>query len=339
MPLGPQWPTVDPFLFCAHHDDHYPAATDRLGPEPGLLRNRSLGQDFSGAEGWSMYHGQVVPGFPQHPHRGFETISFVRRGYIDHSDSLGATARFGRGDVQWMTAGSGIVHSEMFPLMNQEGPNHMQMFQIWLNLPAAEKMVDPHFSMLWNEDIPLLRAEGDNGATTEITVIAGSLAGLTPPSPPPHSWASQADSDVAIWHGRMDAGASWVMPAAANPDTVRTLYLFEGGPLSVTLASGATDTLAPTHGGVLAEANTEVTISAGDQGATWMVLQGQPIGEPVAQYGPFVLNDQAGVEQAFADYQRTRFGGWPWASDDPNHGADRGRFARHVDGRVEEPSR
>ena len=97
--------------------------------------------DFAGADGWRMYHGSIVPGFPQHPHRGFETVTFVRQGFIDHSDSLGATARFGRGDVQWLTAGEGIVHCEMFPLLDREGPNPCELFQIWLNLPAADKMV------------------------------------------------------------------------------------------------------------------------------------------------------------------------------------------------------
>ena len=92
--------------------------------------------------------------FPQHPHRGFETVTFVRQGFIDHSDSLGATARFGRGDVQWLTAGEGIVHCEMFPLLDLDGPNPCELFQIWLNLPAADKMVEPYFTMLWNEDIP-----------------------------------------------------------------------------------------------------------------------------------------------------------------------------------------
>src|SRR6478672_3552721 len=153
VPLGFQWPTIDPFLFCVHHDDAYPAGNAQLGPAASL-EGRDLGQDFAGIDGWRMYHGQVVPGFPQHPHRGFETVTFVRRGLIDHSDSLGATARFGRGDVQWLTAGEGIVHSEMFPLLDPAAPNPVELFQIWLNLPSADKMVEPYFTMLWNEEIP-----------------------------------------------------------------------------------------------------------------------------------------------------------------------------------------
>ena len=116
-PLGFPWETIDPFLFCVHHDDAYPAGNDRLGPD-APLDDRDLGQDFS-ADGWSMYHGLEVPGFPGHPHRGFETVTIVRKGLIDHSDSLGAAARFGGGDVQWLTAGKGIVHAEMFPLLDR----------------------------------------------------------------------------------------------------------------------------------------------------------------------------------------------------------------------------
>ena len=104
-PLGAQWPTVDPFLFCAHHDDAYPEGDERMAPDAPLT-GREIGMDFAGIDGWNMYHGSVVPGFPQHPHRGFETVTIVRRGIIDHSDSLGAAARFGRGDVQWVTAGA-----------------------------------------------------------------------------------------------------------------------------------------------------------------------------------------------------------------------------------------
>lgn len=330
IPLGPQWQTLDPFLFTAHHEDRYPAGTAELGPRPELLAGRSIGQDFAGVDGWNMYHGQHVPGFPQHPHRGFETISFVRKGFIDHSDSLGATARFGRGDVQWMTAGNGIVHAEMFPLLESEQTNPLQLFQIWLNLPAENKLVEPHFSMLWDADIPRYRSAEGSAPATEVTIIAGELHGLVPPSPPPHSWAARPESDLAIWHVEMEPGAVWSLPPTAAAETVRTVYLFEGGPITV----GGSE-VAQATGAVLASTEEELLIESGAAGAGWMLLQGRPIGEPVAQYGPFVMNTRAEIEQAFADYQRTRFGGWPWPSDDPNHGPTEGRFARHADGTIE----
>jgi hypothetical protein len=326
---GLHWPTVDPFLFCAHHDDAYPEGDERMAPVASL-EGRDLGQDFAGKDGWRMYHGQVVPGFPGHPHRGFETVTYVRHGYIDHSDSLGATARFGRGDVQWLTAGGGIVHSEMFPLLQQDAPNRTELFQIWVNLPADDKMVDPHFSMLWDEEVPRLRTTDDDGHEVEVTVIAGRLEGLTPPSPPPHSWASRPDSDVAIWHVVLAPGARFELPAAAGPDTVRVLYPFEGAGLRV----GDTDL--PARTGAAVEAARPTPLAAGPEGSEILVLQGRPIGEPVAQYGPFVLNDEAGIEQAIRDYQATQFGGWPWPADDPVHPRTKGRFARHADGHVEE---
>src|SRR4051794_2556496 len=186
--LGFPWETVDPFLVCVHHQDDYPSGNERMGPAASL-DGRDLGQDFAGKDGWRMYHGEVVPGFPQHPHRGFETVTVVRRGLIDHSDSLGATARFGGGDVQWLTAGKGIVHSEMFPLLDAAAPNPLELFQIWLNLPSAKKFVEPHFSMLWNEGIPRVREAG-----VELTIVAGNLGAVRAPPPPPASWAAQAES-------------------------------------------------------------------------------------------------------------------------------------------------
>jgi hypothetical protein len=327
LALGsPPWPTIDPFLFCVHHLDRYPAANEHMGPAASLA-GRDLGTDFAGTDGWRMYHGQVVPGFPQHPHRGFETVTYARQGYIDHSDSMGATARFGRGDVQWMTAGGGVVHAEMFPLLDRNGPNPVELFQIWLNLPAASKLVAPHFTMLWDADIP--RLVPPRGGV-EVTVIAGALAGLVPPSPPPHSWAADPDHDVAIWHLTLAPGASWTMPAARSAATVRTAYVFAGTDLRV-----GTRTV-PVGSGVVLTAEVPVEV-ASDAGVEVLVLQGRRIGEPIAQYGPFVMNTRAEIQDAITDYQRTGFGGWPWPTDDPVHGPTQGRFARHVDGRAEEP--
>ncbi len=134
-PLGFQWETQDPFLFCVHHEDFFPKGNDRMGPDPKEFQGREMGQDFMIKDGYRMYHGKTVPGFPGHPHRGFETITIVRKGIVDHSDSLGASGRYGNGDVQWMTAGEGVQHAEMFPLINREEENPMELFQIWLNLP------------------------------------------------------------------------------------------------------------------------------------------------------------------------------------------------------------
>lgn len=329
--LGRVWQTVDPFLFCVHHDDDYPEGDEELGPCAPLI-GRSIGMDFSGQDGWSMYHGSLVPGFPQHPHRGFETISFMRGGFMDHSDSLGAAARFGRGDVQWMTAGSGIVHAEMFPLLNDHDRNPTELFQIWINLPARDKMVPPHFAMLWEHDIPRHTFLDAAGHPTTVTVVAGQVVpGQEPAAPPPNSWASQPDSDVAIWHLDIAADGTWTLPVAGHADTVRTLYVFGDGSLRI----GGTEVTGG-HGAVLrCDVPVEVTDDTG-AGTEALILQGRPIGEPVVQYGPFVMNDQHGIRKAYADYQESGFGGWPWDVQDPNHGHDLKRFARHADGRVEE---
>jgi len=338
FPLGQQWPTIDPFLFCAHHNDKYPAGTADLGPDPALLAGRHMGSDFSGQDGWSMYHGSVIPGFPQHPHRGFETVTLVRAGLIDHSDSLGAIARFGEGDVQWVTAGSGIVHSEMFPLLRNDAPNHAELFQIWLNLPAANKMASPHFTMLWSEDIPSVESVDASGKTTTIVMVAGSMGEVAAPESPPESWASQADSDVAIWLVTMEPGASWDLPAAAGNNTVRVLYPFEGPSISVD------GTPIDTGFGAVVRCTSDVTLTAADarggnsEPLQFLVLQGRPIGEPVARYGPFVMTTRQEIEQAFDDYRATQFGGWPWSADGPSHGTEAVRFAKFPDGRIEQPS-
>ena len=336
QPLGFPWETADPFLFCVHHDDAYPKGNGSFGPAASLA-GRAIGQDFGGKDGWSMYHGQAVPGFPSHPHRGFETVTIVRQGLTDHSDSLGAAARFGGGDVQWLTAGKGIVHSEMFPLLDTEQPNPLELFQIWLNLPARSKMCDPHFTMLWADDIPHRVFTDADGGSTEVAVIAGRLRGpggaadvAEPLAPPPDSWASQAQADVAIWTLRLQPGARWTLPAAENAAARRKLYFFAGSGVSV---AGQAVTR---HAAIeLRAASAVELVNTGAELAEFLLLQGRPIGEPVAQYGPFVMNTEAELRQAFDDYRRTEFGGWPWPDAGPVHGPERQRFARHADGRVE----
>jgi redox-sensitive bicupin YhaK (pirin superfamily) len=327
-PLSGRWQTQDPFLFCVHHIDDYPKGNDRLGPDTSLT-GRNIGQDFEGKDGWRMYHGDVVAGFPQHPHRGFETVTIVRDGYIDHSDSLGATARFGMGDVQWLTAGSGVVHSEMFPLLNQNGGNRLELFQLWLNLPAKNKLADPYFTMFWDGDIPRKRYTDANGKTITVTVIAGTLDDVQPLTPPPHSWGADPDADLAIWSVAMEDGATWTVPPARTAAANRTLHQFAGRGFSVAGRE------VPGPAAVQVRPNEPLTVTATNGPVEILLLQGKPIGEPVAQYGPFVMNTRAQLEQAFADYRRTQFGGWPFPANDPVFPRDAGRFAKHADGRVE----
>ena len=331
QPLGMPWETLDPFLFCVHHDDAYPPGNGRHGPDAALLSGRQMGSDFSRKGGWSMYHGQQVPGFPAHPHRGFETVTIVRKGRIDHSDSLGASARFGGGDVQWLTAGKGIVHAEMFPLLRTDRPNPLELFQIWLNLPADNKMVEPHFTMFWSQDIPRHSFVDAAGRATEVTVIAGALDGVTQPplAPPPDSWASRHQSDLAMWTLRMAPGAQWVLRAAVGQGTRRKLYFFAGARVSIDGQA------VPVGSAIEVRAGAAVVLTNGDETAELLMLQGRPIGEPVAQYGPFVMNTEQELRQAFEDYRRTEFGGWPWPDSAPVHGDDSSRFARHADGRAE----
>lgn len=326
--LGFPWQTADPFLFCVHHNDAYPVGNDDMGPKASLT-GRQIGQDFDWSQDWRMYHGDKVPGFPAHPHRGFETITVVTEGYVDHADSLGAAGRYGGGDTQWMTAGKGVQHSEMFPLLSDSKPNPMELFQIWINLPARAKMAEPHFAMLWREDIPKVTQTDDAGRNTLVTVVAGELAGERAPAPPPDSWAADPANDVAVWVIEMDADARWTLPAAL-PGVNRVLYFYEGDTLTL-----ADRKLTPRQGAQL-QPEVAVELKAGTKGACCLLLQGKPIGEPVAKYGPFVMNTEAEIQEAFADFRRDEFGGWPWPRHDQVHDRPRGRFARHADGREEE---
>lgn len=321
--LGFPWQTQDPFLFCVYHLDHFPKGNGQLGPIDSL-EGRNLGNDFIGKDGWRMYHGSTIPGFPAHPHRGFETITIVNKGFCDHSDSLGAAGRFGEGDVQWMTAGSGVQHSEMFPLIHTDKENPMELFQIWLNLPQKNKLVDPHFKMLWHEDIPVLTLDGGT-----IKIIAGDFKEQSAPNPAPDSWAADLENDVAIWNVHIHANESITLPKTSG-ETIRTLYFYEGDTLEI-----LGEIVKPNHG-ILLDASKELVLKAGNSPAHLLVLQGKPINEPVAKYGPFVMNTNEELQKAMDEFRLTQFGGWPWRHPDHVHDVDRGRFAKFPDGTLVE---
>lgn len=329
-PLGFQWETKDPFLFCVHHEDYYPKGNSDMAPETSHLAGRSLGEDFIVKDGFRMYHGKKIPGFPGHPHRGFETITVVRKGWVDHADSLGAAGRYGNGDVQWMTAGKGVQHSEMFPLIYQDKENTMELFQLWLNLPAKSKMVEPHFKMMWRETIDKLHFNNDNRKETIVELIAGSLDGKQASAPPPDSWAATDEHEVMVLNIKMEAGASWELPAASE-GVNRVLYFYEGDNLLVN------DENVSSYHAVEVEANQDIQLEAASE-TSILVLQGKPIGENVIQYGPFVMNSKQEIMDAFNEYHETQFGGWPWERMDQVHDKNRERFALHADGTLEEKS-
>ena len=326
-PIDFQWQTADPFLFCAYHNDFYPEGNEDSGPKASL-QGRNIGMDFEIKNGWRMYHGDRVPGFPVHPHRGFETVTIVQQGLVDHADSMSAAGRYGSGDVQWMTAGQGVQHSEMFPLVNQDEPNTLELFQVWLNLPAANKMVEPHFSMFWASDIPKKVFQDEAGRQTTIDIIAGALGDTRSLQPPPDSWAGNIENHVAIWTIAMSPSARWLLPAS-EPGLNRTLYFYQGSSLSI----DGVDIL-PMHK-IELQSERDVLLQNADEECRVLLLQGRPIGEPVEQYGPFVMNTRSEIMQAMQDYKETEYGGWPWPSRDPVH-TGKGRFARHADGIIEE---
>jgi redox-sensitive bicupin YhaK (pirin superfamily) len=328
-PLQMPWETQDPFLFTVYHEDNYPKGNEMLGVESSELEGRNIGNDFIKKDGYRMYHGSTVPGFPYHPHRGFETISIGKKGFVDHSDSIGGAGRFGEGDAEWMTAGKGILHSEMFPLLNQEDRNSLEIFQIWLNLPKKSKFVKPHFKMLWKETIPKIEEVGENGRKVLIEVYAGDYKGNHAPSPTPESWASNPENGVSILTIKMEANAKFKLPAYSNKSVNRTLYFYKGSSVQI---EGKTIHI---NHSIQVEPDEYITIQNGNEDAFFLLLQGKPINEPVVAHGPFVMNTTEEIQEAFAEYRETKFGGWPWPEMEHVHHKKKGRFALYANGTEE----
>ncbi len=325
--LGFPWETEDPFLMTVHHKDAYPSGNDQQGPNVSL-EGRNLGEDFTLRDGFRMYHGTTVPGFPVHPHRGFETVTVTLEGLVDHFDSYGSAGRFGNGDVQWMTAGKGCQHTEMFPLINQDKGNPLEFFQIWLNLPAKDKFADPEYKMLWAEDISEVQLAAANGQKTTVRLIAGDMLGKSSLEPNSVSWASDKNHHVGIYVLHMEPEAVFTLPSVSATMT-RNLYFYQGDKLNIE------ETTIETYHRVKLAGNQEITITNGSSESYMLLLEGEPIQEPVVQYGPFVMNTEQEIRDAFRDYQNTQFGGWQWGRPDPVNKRESGRFARHADGRVE----
>ena len=247
--------------------------------------------------------GDYLAGFPWHPHRGIETITYVLAGTVDHGDSLGNSGKLGAGDVQWMTAGRGILHQEM-PKGDPMGKMHG--FQLWANLPASEKMTTPRYQDVTSGDIPTVTE--DDG--TSVRVICGSF------------WGERGPVDgIAADPRYLDV---WVPPGTRRRLAVETernafAYVFEGSgtfsdasePRSVRDEEGNIVTLPLDRAGnrslVLFDRGDEITVQAGDQGIRFLLVSGKPIQEPVAWAGPIVMNTQEQLKQAYSELRDGTF--------------------------------
>jgi quercetin 2,3-dioxygenase len=232
-----------------------------------------------------------LAGFPSHPHRGFETVTYMLDGHMRHEDHLGNRGDLGPGDVQWMTAAHGIIHSEM----PQQSEGRMRGFQLWINLPSAEKMKPASYRDVPAGEVPLVKLPLGG----EVKVIAGTLdLGGDAISGPVNGSGAKLSTDPLYLDIRLPAGAQFSAPVAASHNTF--LYAYEGSAL---IGSGeAAQPLPHRAAGVLSDGDS-VRIVAGADGVRCLLLAARPLREPVVQYGPFVMNTREEIEQALADYR------------------------------------
>lgn len=319
----------DPFILAAYHYDQYPEGNGNMGPNAPLT-NRNLGNDFDNSNPWRMYHGETIPGFPHHPHRGFEVITIIPEGYADHFDSKGSKGRYGEGDVQLMNVGSGVLHSEMFPLIHDDQPNPLRLFQIWLNLPGKDKLHEPDYKMLWSEQIPVKTWKSTNQGEISMKIILGEFDGVKSIPALAHSWASNPANHVRLALIEMDPQTEFELEAI-SPTLNRLLFFYDGKD------SIAIEGQEINKGySVDLNGNEKIHVKNSNQKAYLLLMEGEPINEPVAAYGPFVMNTERELQEAFQDYRNTQFGGWPWGdteSDLVNQKND-GRFASYQFGKV-----
>jgi redox-sensitive bicupin YhaK (pirin superfamily) len=227
-----------------------------------------------------------IAGFPEHPHRGFETVTYMLDGRMRHKDNHGNEGVLEPGAVQWMTAGRGIVHSEM----PEQREGRMRGFQLWMNLPARDKMTPPSYQEFGGDRIPVVQTAG-----LGVKVIAGSYGGAVGP-------VRQPATDPIYLDLRIDAGVDFAIPVP--PGHSAFIYVYEGA-VSVGVSREAATIDAQTLG-VLGDGG-EARISGRAAVSRAILVAGRPLREPVARYGPFVMNTREELQQAFADYQAGRF--------------------------------
>jgi len=236
------------------------------------------------------------------------------------------SGRFGNGDTMFLTAGKGISHAEVFPLIHKDKPNTLKLFQIWLNLPRKTKLAPPHFEMHWAENVNNITENATGGAYCRVYV--GSLGNVENNCPiPPASWAKDPVNDVGVYVITLPPGGSkFVLPACNyGKDIHRYAYLTEGKGLKISGTKVGPKQYVALDGSMDVEF---VNLHPEETGEV-LILQGRPIKEPIAQRGPFVMNSNEEIAEAFSDYRRGEFGEWTWPSDAMDFPRDSGRFASY----------
>jgi hypothetical protein len=234
--------------------------------------------------------GEAI-GAPAHPHRGFETVTYLLEGHMEHRDSRGHSGELKAGDVQWMTAGSGIVHSELpHPEFKARG-GQMHGFQIWVNLPRSHKMMEPRYQEISAAELPVATSE-DGGA--RVVVLAGESMGVDA--------SIDTITPITLLHLRLEPGARFEQQIP--PKQRGMLYLFKGRARAGSSAKGQAVSVGPGNYVVFAGEGPSVELQAAEnEVAECLILGGEPLDEPMARQGPFVMNTAAEVRQAFIDYQ------------------------------------
>ncbi len=329
IPINGPMPIRDPYIMGVHHYDIYPKGNGNMGPSEDIS-DRRIGNDFDSTKKWRMYHGEKVPGFPHHPHRCFEICSIVDEGFADHFDSKGSKGRYGDGDIQLMSAGAGVLHSEMFPLIYDDKENPLRLFQIWINLPSGSKLTPPDYKMIWKENVPTKSFEDADGNSVRIRVVMGEYEGVKAVDPLPNSWAADPAHHMGIALVDLDPNASFTLPEVSESLSRFVLFYDGEGEIQVDDASVRVNHLLDLYG------NQSITFKNGTAKSKILILEGEPINEPVAAYGPFVMNTQLELQEAFAEYRRTEFGGWPWGDTEMDlvNEKNAGRFASYSFGEV-----
>lgn len=308
----------DPWIARFHHEDAYPAGDGDQGVKKEDLQGHNIGEDLDESLDFRMYYGDRIPGFPVHSHRGFETITIVLEGVIDHFDSHGNHGRYMAGDVQWMTAGNGIRHTELFPLVNDQKENPTELFQIWLTLPSWNKLVDCDYKMLWKEDIPIVEKEG-----TRVSVIQGEFNGTQGLQATNSSWASDERSKLRILNISMEKGSSLDINQVSETLN-RNLYLYHGEAIEIDGEE------IRGKKSIKLEGNADIKIEAKDD-VKLLLLEAEPLNEPILNDGPMVMNTEEEVLQGYRDFWDNQYGGWPWKEASPVHDKEEGRFSAVVD--------